>query len=472
MKNRLSTIVFISVCAALGIAATKFSALTSITTIAATNSLTVTVNGVTNLQTSFSNLASNLATNTAIAGQLGNTSNGVVTLETSRNAAVSNSVIAITTAIASRDAALSNRLAVADFVRCNLVNVPFTWWSNTWNNYGGATAVELFARKESSKVFLRGTIRHTSGSSAFAQVVGRLPTSLEPALVGAEYATLQGYDGTNWIIGSASVSPNEQLSMYTTSMASNGLAVVNLNYHAEDYFEAGTNSLNSTNRSLVLFPTPFPASHKLVHLIHGYTGDEYSGAYRWIEGRDTVRTLLTNGWTILCSAGEPSNWGNQWGINTHSNGLYWFTNSFPTTNIVIYSGSMGGLASLNWMAQNSRIQRWYGVYPCLNLGHLYTNSSFTAFIETAFGFTGAGNYAAATAGYDPYRDITTNTFAGRRFRMTASPSDTDVSQAGNANAWSAKHTNTATVTIRQATGAHGDASHFSPTNVLAFFNEP
>src|SRR6185503_12201119 len=107
MKNRFSPIVFLTVCVGLGIAAAavKFSALTSITTIAATNSIAVTVNGVTNLQTSFSNLASNLATNTAIAGQLVNTSNGVVTLETTRNAAVSNGVVTLET---TRNAAVSN----------------------------------------------------------------------------------------------------------------------------------------------------------------------------------------------------------------------------------------------------------------------------------------------------------------------------------------------------------------------------
>ncbi len=365
----------------------------------------------------------------------------------------------------------SGILAVSDFLQVNLANIPITWFSNNWANYGGSDN-SLVARKDRSSMLLYGTVNHPSGVTSIGQIVGRVPSGLEPASLSAQWLPTSFNDGTNYLVGSAALTPAGGIGAIFSSVAASGFVFFNGRYYCEDYFEAGTNWINSTNRSMVIFPVPFPAIHKLVHMIHYYNADEFTEFFRSAEGREVCRALLTNGWTLLCTAGQPSNWGNQFGITTHSNGLYWFTNTFATTQIVMFAHSMGGLAGVNLMAQNARVQRCYGLDPCLNLGHLYTNSAFTAAIETAFNFSGAGNYATGTSGYDPYRDIATNTLAGRRFRFVTSPSDTVVSQAGNANTWASKHTNTTTVRIVQSTGDHNDVAHYSATNVLAFFNEP
>lgn len=366
----------------------------------------------------------------------------------------------------------SGSALVTEFLQTSSARIPMTWLSNNWGT--AANNLSPFVQKSGPLANLFMTITN-AGTTSVGDVVGSLPTSLFPKLdvSGGLWNSAGQYDPVSvpaFRPGFVSVNTNGEFASLTAQLDS-GFLSTTFPYPVEDYFEVGTNSLNSSNATLVMFPKPYPSQHNLMLFTHGYTGDEL-GAFKWREAQQVFRALLTNGYTIAFSGGQPSNWGNRWGVNEASNTMVWFTNRFPTTNISILSGSMGGLSSLNWMAQNPRITRWYGIYPCINLGYTYSNSVFTSVIEGAYNFSGGANFATATSGFDPYRDITTNTFAGRRFRMTASPGDTAINSTNNSYLFATKHTNTAFVKVFPATGEHGDASHFSVTNVISFFNEP
>ena len=188
-------------------------------------------------------------------------------------------------------------------------------------------------------------------------------------------------------------------------------------------------------------------------------------------GSNITNKLIQEGYIVASSFAGGNAWGNQasqddyYDLYAYINGLY------NITRVVFIGQSMGGLASLNLLASNriSKCYAWYGVYPVTNLNEAYFNEGFIAPIEAAYGFTGSSNYAAATAGFDPQL-TTTSLFAEKTYDMTASPDDTLIFKTTNSDLFKTKINSVAfRATVIQASGAHGDASHFLPNNVLKSF---
>lgn len=189
-------------------------------------------------------------------------------------------------------------------------------------------------------------------------------------------------------------------------------------------------------------------------------------------GKNITDKLISEGYIVAASFAAGNAWGNQdsqddyYDLYAHIKGLY-------NINKVVFIGqSMGGLTSLNLLASNriTKCYAWYGVYPVTNLNEAYFNEGFASAIETAYGFVGSGNYAAATAGFDP-QIATTSLFAEKTYDMTSSPDDTLIFKTTNSDLFKTKINSVAfRATVIQASGAHGDASHFLPNNVISSFD--
>lgn len=188
-------------------------------------------------------------------------------------------------------------------------------------------------------------------------------------------------------------------------------------------------------------------------------------------GKNITDKLISEGYIVAASFAGGNAWGNQDSQDDYYD-LYAYINGLYNINKVVFIGqSMGGLTSLNLLASNriTECYAWYGVYPVTNLNEAYFNEGFASAIETAYGFVGSGNYAAATAGFDP-QIATTSLFAEKTYDMTSSPDDTLIFKTTNSDLFKTKINSVAfRANVFAATGAHGDASHFLPNNVLKSF---
>jgi hypothetical protein len=201
---------------------------------------------------------------------------------------------------------------------------------------------------------------------------------------------------------------------------------------------------------------------------YGGNGEDYTATLVDMSKRACVYSLLTNGFAMLSDSAGTTAWGNPASQVISSNAFVWATGLHFYTNIGGWGQSMGGLRGATLSTKNSRFVNSYYTYGAVNLGWMYSNSIFTAQIETAYSFSGSANYAAATAGSDPIT-LATNGFGAKNIRMIASPADTIVSYTNNSMAFTNK---VRWAVLTNSVGDHGDASNFNPPDMINFFNRP
>lgn len=196
-----------------------------------------------------------------------------------------------------------------------------------------------------------------------------------------------------------------------------------------------------------------------------------AATYTMIAGLVAAGFLVIAGDARLTTA-NANHWGAA-GAQTRSIDEYRYARErYHLGPGVIFGASMGALLATNLLAKRTipGIVGFYGFYGAYDLANCYTNSSFTAAIETAYGFSGAGNLAAAIAGYNPMARQGWE-FRGVPMRFSASAADTAVPQAANTDLFRAKVLPFAPEAgLLQGTGAHGDASQTDLADALAFAN--
>lgn len=208
---------------------------------------------------------------------------------------------------------------------------------------------------------------------------------------------------------------------------------------------------------------------KLVIYFHG-SGTNQLNPFTDTNSKYVIDKLLSEGYIVATSQAHGNAWGNQASQDDYLALYNYINTNYNITDVTYIGHSMGGLASLSMLSKNtiSKAKLWYGIMPVTNLANAYSISSFVPDIETAYGFSGGVNYAAATAGYDPQL-LVTATYAGKRYVMTASSSDTLVSKANNSDLFNAKMLAGSIVSsVITASGVHGDISHFIPKDVTSF----
>ena len=213
--------------------------------------------------------------------------------------------------------------------------------------------------------------------------------------------------------------------------------------------------------------------HTLVIYFHG-AGETQNEAFTQVDEKRVTDRLIGNGCIVVSSSGAGTNlWGNLTTQNAYKVLYDYMLANYNINKVVFIGQSMGGLTSLNLIASGRvpLVSAWYGIYPASNLSYAYTNEGFASQIETAYGFSGSSNYAAATSGYDP--NLTTTTaFANVRYTFIASPSDVTVYKTQNSDAFSTKLGTTVIENyVVTAAGVHGDPSHFLPQPALNFLTK-
>lgn len=227
-----------------------------------------------------------------------------------------------------------------------------------------------------------------------------------------------------------------------------------------------TPNINAANPYNSANPTP------VILYAHGASEDHTSITTDGMKSA-TINALMDAGYIVASTNAHGNNWGNQSSVDDFNALAKYVRSNYNVKGMAMWSQSMGGLTGLQVVTQgNVDLVGWLGTYPVCNLANLYSLGTYVSQINTAYGITGSGllTYANQTNGHDPvlksakaYKDIP--------MRFYASPSDTVVPKANNADALSAIVANSRSEAVTVVcSGNHGDASHFQPSDYAAFFN--
>ncbi len=187
----------------------------------------------------------------------------------------------------------------------------------------------------------------------------------------------------------------------------------------------------------------------------------------------TAKALADAGFMVVASdLTGLSNWGNAGAITALQNLYQYLVANFPVGQIGIIGHSMGSLAALTTIAQRilPNIAAAYMIEPACNLRWLAETSSYAAAVKTAHGLASdLSDYATKTAGLDPLKQEGWR-YRGMPMRVVASPQDTQILKTECADKLVALVSPYSTdVTTLTASGGHTNASHFVPSDVVAFF---
>lgn len=202
---------------------------------------------------------------------------------------------------------------------------------------------------------------------------------------------------------------------------------------------------------------------------HGNAGDE-----AWLTADAGVQSLydalLAAGYIVATSFQHGNNWGSPTATTDIVTLYKYVRDNYSIGPVVMLGQSMGGLSSLSAITRAKLpIAGWAGLYPVCDLRWMYDNIDGPA-IRTAYGIAGNGSdYAAKTAGYNPMLEGA-EAYRGLPMRFYASPADTRVPKVNHTDLLAAKvapYAKESTVIV--CSGAHGDASHYQPSDLTAFF---
>lgn len=192
------------------------------------------------------------------------------------------------------------------------------------------------------------------------------------------------------------------------------------------------------------------------------------GVALWFHGRggdsDTrmneawLNALRGQGWAVASSDFHGDAWGDPDTVADAAKLADWASEEAGAEVRLIVAGSMGGLASLNALAAGVVSARcWYGVMPVVDLAAADTVPDAADEVDEAL--------EVAVNPADRLDELPTDV----RYRVVASPDDTWVQADEHAAVLVAALSRAgADVTELEATGEHGDPSHFQAEDLAEF----
>lgn len=201
------------------------------------------------------------------------------------------------------------------------------------------------------------------------------------------------------------------------------------------------------------------------------TGDAKAVAV-WFHGQggdvdtrmneDWLNTLRGHGWAVASSDFHGNAWGNQASVETAADLVSWAEEQAGADVRLLVAGSMGALASLNALADGDvDAACWFGTMPVVDLNHIDAVPEAEDQVKDAYdGAPPASSNPAARLSELP---------ASTRYFVVSSPDDTWVPAAQHADVLVAGlQAAGAPVDVAQASGEHGDASHFRSDDLGKF----
>lgn len=212
-------------------------------------------------------------------------------------------------------------------------------------------------------------------------------------------------------------------------------------------------------------------THRLAVYCHGSSGTN-TDLWDYPNENTVLTALLSAGYVVMVANYGTTSWGNQSSVTQNKAAIQYIMDRYNLFNLPYFVvQSMGGMVGMNTILVGGvKPAAVAGIYPATNLRWQYDNG-FTAAIEGAYGFSGAANFDAATAGYDVLNDNAPEEFANLRMKFWHSPADTVVSKAQNTDLLKLKvDAGGGRLDVVVTSGDHGDPSSFDGAGIVEFFN--
>lgn len=214
---------------------------------------------------------------------------------------------------------------------------------------------------------------------------------------------------------------------------------------------------------------PYAGAVTPLLMFHHGSGGDYDDLTTEASIYATRDALLDAGY-VVAAVGAGNHWGNQAGVDAYTD-LYLFADTrYNLGATLLWAGSMGALSGLQSVSQNNvpAIAAIALIAPACNLAAIYGAGMFTSAIDTAHGCNSA-TYAAKTNGHDPYLKWG-KAFRNVSMRFYASSADTMIIKTANTDLFQALIAGSSPESaIVVCTGEHGDASHYQPSDLVAFY---
>lgn len=177
------------------------------------------------------------------------------------------------------------------------------------------------------------------------------------------------------------------------------------------------------------------------------------------------KELVNAGFIVLtCSLNSSkTTWGNAASTNAYYEAYNYLKNNYAIGPVVFYANSMGGIESLNALAENKiPCSAWAATVPTYDLKSNYNNSMFTTLINSAYGIAADGSdYSTKTLGRDPAL-MSASAFRLLPMMILAPSDDVAVSTADNADALEKKVSGYALEVVRVPVPSGGHSFNVSP----------
>lgn len=201
------------------------------------------------------------------------------------------------------------------------------------------------------------------------------------------------------------------------------------------------------------------------------TGGVPAGTALWFHGQggdangrmnsSWLNSIRAKGWAIASSDYHRNAWGNAAAVQDTKELMAWAQEKSGQPVRLFIAASMGSTTSLNTLIDGASPSCWYGVDPVVDLSAVGSVQNSAKQIAEAYAgaLVSSGNPAAHLAALPK----------STQYRIVASPGDTMVPAASNANSLEAYLTTAGfTVSSMTVSGEHGDASHFNGRDLAAF----
>lgn len=171
-----------------------------------------------------------------------------------------------------------------------------------------------------------------------------------------------------------------------------------------------------------------------------------------------LNALRVQGWAVASSDFHGNAWGNAAAVSDTKGLIAWASEqSGAPTKKMFVAGSMGGLNSLTYLASGGDAPKcWYGTMPVVD-------------VTTVGNVPDAAEQISAAYGGAAPKPVDLTKLPAIRYRVAASPEDTWVPAAKNADALAASLKKSAReVSMLTVRGEHGDPSHFNERDLVDF----
>lgn len=201
-----------------------------------------------------------------------------------------------------------------------------------------------------------------------------------------------------------------------------------------------------------------PLSGDAKHLaiwFHGQGGDEDQRM-----NDDWLNALREDGWAVASGSTGRTGWGNNYSVDAAADLVEWAEKESGVEVSLLIAGSMGATTSLRLLAETADPPEcWYGTMPVADL-------------DAVSEVPGSGDQISSAWGTETQvspLDIVDEMPTDVRYAVRFSPEDEWVPSDENGEALAAAlEARGASVMTSEASGAHGDPSHFDIDDLSAF----